>query len=70
MELIGTRGNSCEIAPLPEPLHGFTMARLGRSVVACGGFHRYERYSIIVHFRVDMDWVCINLTCSTFLLRQ
>ena len=43
MEIIGPRGNSCEIAPLPEPLHGFTMARLGRSVVACGGFHRYER---------------------------
>lgn len=44
VEIIGPRGNSCEIAPLPEPLHGFTMARLGRSVVACGGFHRYERW--------------------------
>ena len=44
VEIVGPRGNSCEVAALPEPLHGFTMAKLGRAVVACGGFHRYERY--------------------------
>ena len=42
MEVIG-RHNSCEVAPLPEPRLGFTLARLKRTVVACGGFHIYER---------------------------
>ena len=42
VEVLGTRA-SCEVAPLPSPLYGLTAARLGDTVVACGGFHQYYR---------------------------
>ena len=46
VEVIG-RNSSCEVAALPEPRIGLTLARLKRTVVACGGFYIYERCDII-----------------------
>ena len=42
VEVLGARG-SCQVAPLPSPLYGLTAARVGETVVACGGFHQYYR---------------------------
>ena len=42
VEVLGSRG-SCLVGSLPSPLYGLTAARLGNTVLACGGFHHYYR---------------------------
>ena len=42
VEVVGARG-SCLVAPLPSPLYALTAARVGNTVLACGGFHQYYR---------------------------
>ena len=45
VEVLGSRG-SCLVASLPSPLYALTAARVGNTVLACGGFHHYYRNSI------------------------
>ena len=42
VEVVGARA-SCQLAPLPSPLYGLTAARVGDTVLACGGYHQYYR---------------------------
>ena len=35
--------NPQQIGSLPSPLYGLTAAKIGDSVIACGGYHYYYR---------------------------
>ena len=50
VEVLGPRG-SCLVASLPSPLYGLTAARLGETVVACGGFNQYYRNITVYSYK-------------------
>jgi len=55
VEVLGPE-KACQIGSLPSPLYGLTAAKIGDSVIACGGYHYYYRWQCYEYSPAQRAW--------------